>query len=49
LHIRAELLAEATSSKTVNVLIKNCPEGTPGGAVTLYFTKNNSRAEYVSD
>jgi len=44
LHIRAEFLAEATPNETVEVLIKYCPEGTPGGAVTLYFAENNSRA-----
>jgi hypothetical protein len=49
LHVRAEFLAEATPSEAVKVLVKDCPEGTPGSAVTLYFAKYNGCAEYVSD
>jgi hypothetical protein len=49
LHIRAEFLAEATPKKAVEVLIENCPERTPGGAVTLYFAENNGSAKDVPD
>jgi hypothetical protein len=30
-------------------LIENCPECTPGGAVTLYFAKNDGRTKDVPD
>lgn len=49
LHIGAEFLAETTPGKTVEVLIENCPERTPGSAVSLYFAENNCSAEYVAD
>jgi hypothetical protein len=49
LHICAEFLAEATPKEAVEVLIENCPERTPSGAVTLYFAENNGRAKYVSN
>jgi hypothetical protein len=49
LHICAKFLAEATPNEAIEVLIKNCPERTPSGAVTLYFAENNSRAKYVTD
>ena len=50
LHIRAELLAEATPKEAVEVLIKDCPvRAPPSGAVTLYFAKNNGRAKDVTD
>jgi hypothetical protein len=49
LHIRAELLAEATPNEAVEVLIENCPERATGGAVTLYFAENNGRAKDVTD
>lgn len=49
LHIRAELLAETTPKEAVKVLIENCPERAPGGAVTLYFAENNGRAKDVTD
>jgi hypothetical protein len=49
LHIGTEFLAETTSSETVEVLIKNCPERAPSSAVSLHFTENNCRAKYVAD
>jgi len=49
LHIGAKFFAEATSSETVEVLIENCPEGTPSSAITLHFPENNCCAEYVPD
>jgi len=49
LHIRTEFLAEATPNEAVEVLIENCPERTPGGAVALYFAENNGRTKDVPD
>lgn len=49
LHIGTKFLTETTSSETVKVLIKNCPERTPSSAVSLHFTENNCRAKYVTD
>ena len=49
LHIRAKFLAEATPNEAVQVLIKNCPERTPGGAVALYFAEIYGRAKDVPD
>lgn len=49
LHIRTELLAEATPNEAVEVLFENCPERAPSGAVTLYFAENYRCAKDVTD